>query len=224
MLVKDVIRGMFLENTGKALCDSGDAYGRHWEKNQAKDLDAEPEVRFDEYGYTINSYKFLLSLGLEIDGVCRKFNEVNIGADDWDGKHYGVSKAGQEILDDLDLSEIGSFNTYNGDSALSQVLQGAFLQSVENFRLGADTDEYLLIQVHQGCDVRAGYTDARLFKMPYGLADGGLTEHVHGEVRRGNEVFTIDNSYDGWNLTIASGEDEGLNYEFKEGDIVSLNL
>ena len=49
------------------------------------------------------------------------------------------------------------FNTYNGGSDLSQVLQGAWLED-------ADGDTYLLLQIHGGCDVRGGYTDAKLFK------------------------------------------------------------
>ena len=30
-------------------------------------------------------------------------------------------------------------------------------------------EEYILIQVHGGCDARSGYTDAKLFKVPYWL-------------------------------------------------------
>ena len=57
-------------------------------------------------------------------------------------------------------SKYEPFNTYDGDSDLSQVLQGAWLED-------ADGDTYLLLQIHGGCDVRGGYTDAKLFKAEY---------------------------------------------------------
>ena len=49
-----------------------------------------------------------------------------------------------------------TFNTYNGDSDLSQVLQGSYLE--------INDEEYIMLQIHGGCDVRGGYTNARLFK------------------------------------------------------------
>ena len=53
--------------------------------------------------------------------------------------------------------EINSFNSYNYDSNLSQVIQGTWGEF--------DGEPYVLLQVHQGCDVRGGYTDAKLFKI-----------------------------------------------------------
>ena len=32
--VEQTIYGMLTESTGAALCDSGGAYGRHWQRNQ----------------------------------------------------------------------------------------------------------------------------------------------------------------------------------------------
>lgn len=49
---KEVLREMLTENTGRALCDSGDAYGRHWQRNQGRDFEADPptDLHFDVYG------------------------------------------------------------------------------------------------------------------------------------------------------------------------------
>jgi len=46
MKTKEIIYKMLIENTGRALGDSGDAYGRAWERNQGKtieDFEGEPQ-------------------------------------------------------------------------------------------------------------------------------------------------------------------------------------
>ena len=43
------------------------------------------------------------------------------------------------------------------ESDLVQTLQGA--------NLTINDEEYILIQIHNGADVRGGYTDAKLFKL-----------------------------------------------------------
>jgi hypothetical protein len=70
---------------------------------------------------------------------------------------YGVSEAQWNWLKDLgDIKVTKSFNSYNGDSDLSQIIQGSWLT--------VDDEQYLLLQIHGGCDARGGYTDAKLFK------------------------------------------------------------
>lgn len=48
-------------------------------------------------------------------------------------------------------------NTYNGEDLLSQTLQYALWEM-------EDGDEYILLQIHGGADVRGGYTRPRLFR------------------------------------------------------------
>jgi hypothetical protein len=56
-----------------------------------------------------------------------------------------------------ELTEPRSWNTYNGEDALAQVLQGVTY---------ADEDAvYVLLQIHGGCDVRGGYTRPRVFRV-----------------------------------------------------------
>lgn len=161
------VYAMLTENTGKHLSDSGGAYGRHWERNQSKtieDFDKEPEsiVVFDKrYNYferTVSVFHYLSQL--ELDEVCDEFNSLNRDAKDWDGEYYGVSEKAQEYLDTMGFSENYTFNTYNGDSDLTQVLQGTWIRD-------EDGEVYLLLQIHGGCDVRGGYTNARLFIPAY---------------------------------------------------------
>ena len=171
-----LVYAMLTENTGRHMLDSGGAYGRNWERNQAKtieDFDNEQEQTIEksewtdkngktytEYLRTVSVFHYLSEL--ELDHVCDKFNELNTDCKDWEGDFgYGVSQAGADFLELVDMeSKSEPFNTCNGDSDLSQVLQGAWLED-------ADGDTYLLLQIHGGCDVRGGYTDAKLFKVEY---------------------------------------------------------
>ena len=169
-----IVYAMLTENTGRNILDSGGAYGRNWERNQAKtieDFDNEQEQTIeksewtDKNGKTYTEYERTVSVfhylsELELDNVCDKFNELNTDCKDWDGDYgWGVSQKANDFLEFIGMEIKHEFNTYNGDSDLSQVLQGAWLED-------DDGDTYLLLQIHGGCDVRGGYTDAKLFKAP----------------------------------------------------------
>lgn len=163
-----MIKEMLTENTGSHPLDSGFGNGRHWQKNQGRDFENEPPVTYELYQYndgtyeidrTVNVYHFLSEL--ETDDVCDEFNNINTNSDNWDAdcECYGISKEAWEYLETHhDIEVEHTFNTYNGDSDLSQVLQGSWIR--------LDGEQYLILQVHNGADVRGGYTDARLFK-PY---------------------------------------------------------
>jgi len=38
---------MLQENTGRSILDSGDYYGRHWQRNQGRDFESEPEGKLE---------------------------------------------------------------------------------------------------------------------------------------------------------------------------------
>jgi hypothetical protein len=114
---------------------------------------------------------------LELDHLCDKFNELNTDCKDWDGDFaWGVSQKGADFLELIGMEIKHEFNTYNGDCDLSQVLQGAWLEDAEG-------DTYLLLQIHGGCDVRGGYTDAKLFKTQYNetLIHPYLQEYIYSD-------------------------------------------
>ena len=121
----------------------------------------------DEYERTVSIFHYLGQL--EIDRVCKQFNKLNTDCKDWEGDiGWGVCQKGADFLERLDFEKKREFNTYNGDSDLSQVLQGVWLED-------QDGDTYLLLQIHGGADVRGGYTDAKLFKTD---SEWGLHEYL----------------------------------------------
>lgn len=173
MKTKQLIFKMLTENTGRALCDSGGAYGRNWERNQNKTLDdfennpsctfsvdmweTDGKKRFDA-NVNIDLFHHLNRV-LELDGLCDDFNALPVN--DWDSDFYGVSNEGFEWLNMMGFTSQGDgFNSYNWNASFSQVIQGQFLDHENG-------DLYVLLQIHGGCDVRGGYTDAKLFRMAY---------------------------------------------------------
>jgi hypothetical protein len=171
----EVLQSMLKENTGRHFLDSGGAYGRHWEQNQARDFAAEPAVHIKatvweedraEISVTLNVYHWLLER-VVYDGRLDRFmrsrgDESEGDLDDirWFVKH--LRNKGH------DVSELGIVNTYNNEDALSQTIQ--------YWHGYIDRDPYVLLQIHGGCDVRGGYTRPRAFRTNddshlYGNAD-----------------------------------------------------
>jgi hypothetical protein len=120
------------------------------------------DFKYNEIYRNVSVFHYLS--GLELDDICEKFNRRQ-GAD-WEGELpgkqsvYGVSNRASEWLQSNYEVEVEyTFNTYNGDSDLSQILQGS---RIRIFNDGQD-ETYYLIQIHNGADARGGYTDAKLF-------------------------------------------------------------
>jgi hypothetical protein len=162
MKIDNLIYSMLKTNTGINCMDSGGDNGRMWQRNAIKSLNdfkAEPAVSitFDSYLDVTFSVFHHLTKTLELDNYCQRFNKLK--CENWDGDYYGTSDNQCKWLDNHGFEvdkHRDSFNTYNWDSNLSQVLQGTFLKN--------GIDCYVLLQVHGGADVRGGYTDAKLFK------------------------------------------------------------
>lgn len=200
--IQKLVYSMLTENTGSHFLDSGDAYGRNFERNQKKsikdfinepiekiqlyyDLDYSIENNRIEFERTVSLFHFI-SLQYELDSICDKFNRINKNTNDWDGKFYGVSIKGQNYLDSLEYKFIREFNTYNFDSDLSQVLQGTEIEILGQ--------KYVLLQTHNGCDVRGGYSDAKLFCVP-DFFDNYIYEYMNqSEIIDNLEYLDIFNS------------------------------
>ena len=215
---EQLIYQMLTESTGINMMDSGGGEGRHWQRNQKKTLadfrKGLPVVldthEFQDHVYTISVFHYLNKDDhLELDEVCNRFNKL--ACDDWESEVYGVSTAqNQWLLNNgfartSGLLNIDSeFNTYNHESNLSQVLQGTVIKNTEE-------DYYVLLQIHQGADVRGGYTDAKMFKLH---EDFMALEDVYGMI----DGVQVDNRYDGINLT----DDDGKKVDIKRESKIDL--
>jgi hypothetical protein len=227
--VQRLVFRMVTENTGVHFLDSGFANGRMWQRNAKKtinDFIREPEESYtfdNTYGYidrTVSVFHYLC--GLELDEVCEKFNRRNTNPADHDGNSgvledtYGVSeRAGNWLKDNHEVEVEHTFNTYNGDSDLSQILQGS--------RIDIDGDMYYLIQVHGGADARGGYTDAKLFKTRF--YSDGIHEYLQEykdsyEINQDLEEGYLDDVVDDGDKTIIYTSQQILDRikEIKEED------
>ena len=168
------VQNMLKENTGKHFLDSGFQSGRHWQRNaMVEDFKNTKPVTWEIDTWkdgestlliTLNIYHYLM--GLDLDDRCIAFNAIQDGDK---GKFventdfYNMTSSGMEFiqeLDDLHGVVIGrSWNSYNSENILSQELQGVDLE--------IDGEYYVMLQVHNGADVRGGYTVSKMFKLNY---------------------------------------------------------
>ena len=225
--IENLIAAMLTENTGTHFLDSGGASGRAWQRNQGQTVEslrAQPsavaEVYVSEFqgqttvGATYCKCISFINQRRVDDKLCDEFNAMPV--EDWHGDYYGVSTAGQEWLNRKGFEEKGqAFNTYNWAANHSQTLQGQELE--------LNGDNYMLIQIHGGADVRGGYTDAKLFKLDdhaeyynvinedcgFSDANGDISLNWHGEwINQDGGCATDDDLLEfatAWGVTIENG-------------------
>ncbi|MBN86787.1 MAG: hypothetical protein CL885_04620 [Dehalococcoidia bacterium] len=182
---KEILTEMLTESTGKSILDSGDHYGRHWEKNKKlagdnpvsyfESLPAST-LRFSHYRnrvdieVTHNVFHWLaerLRYSDEMQSAFEKFSEES-------NEHYLHDM--ETFAKEMD-SDCFTCNTYNGEDLLSQTIQYVSFDS-DFYDEKNDIDlrgTYVALQIHNGCDVRGGYTSPKLFEVineyKYALAD-----------------------------------------------------
>lgn len=213
--IKKVVDEMLKEEIGKHMCDSGGAYGYQYEKNREKGY-LKGLCKVDEYTnkeagertleVTIPVYDLLTyNLLYDEDALCKekqlycklKKQEIN---------PYSIWEV-KEVIENTfskGIMPIDWINTYNYEEYVSQTLQFCPFKS--------DGEDYILLQVHNGCDVRSGYTKPRVFKVKditYFLA--GLNDRKT-ECKCGLNDYNLygyDEIYDtsGWKM------DKGLIYD-----------
>jgi len=218
--VEQQVYEMLLQDVGKSLADSGgypsydengnytgstSGYGRHFERHKNRTLESfknEKEVTFNVgWGYGISVFHYLTKQ-LDLDDLCREFNELECEAfDSING--YGLSREQEEWLNNKGYELLESYNTCMRDTNLSQAIQYTLVKEKGSLN---DSADYLLIQTHNGCDQRDGYSDAKLFVPEFMLQNyggGGLApEDVSGVIHRNNLTIPISNTYDGYWLRI----------------------
>lgn len=201
MSTSKTIENMMLERTAHQLGDSGDVYGRNYQRNQENGIDKstispidfflDEENKTIHLEQTVNIYDFLTK-HLDKSYTADKIEEIlytvmeeeNIDIYSiWEIQDlfennflesYIYDNYFDETIDDYtedyyleeipyELSPSPYFkgydwiNTYNGEQFVSQTLQ--FMCFTDGL------NDYVLLQIHGGCDVRGGYTAPRVFEI-----------------------------------------------------------
>jgi hypothetical protein len=167
---EEIIYAMLTESTGTNFLDSGGDNGRFWQRNQTKTLEdfkAQELLEIDhkyneitlnifpflnehlEYNYeeTNNLYKYLLKYNYDFN------NSNNI-----------IDFFNAELFPEEDAKQL---NSYNEDCILSQTIQLVWSGDLHDHDL-------IALSIHNGADVRGGYTDFKLFNADI---DGLLNYH-----------------------------------------------
>jgi len=204
----NMIKQLLYQNTGKHGLDSGDYYGRHWQQNQGRDFEEEPEVELSfshEYiDYTRSVYHFLINT-LDYDRTLTE--SLYDFSDKLDDKYLNWGEVIEKWLEENNYHSIHHNNTYNGECNLSQSLLYNLITKEEYGSDLYDTD-FIILQIHNGCDIRGGYTDPVIFTgdIDYFLmfSDGSIqcenghnwytddTNHWYYDGSTSNENFRLD--------------------------------
>jgi len=188
----EIIKSMMKKNTGRHMLDSGSAYGRNFEENQKiEDLEDVPHATHDfgMYGDDIeiltyvSTYHFLkhrVDYDKQAHQLTKQFYEYANSPELEDENWLSCMKA---------CFGGCSVNTYNQESNVDQVLQFVTfdLEYVgyaderdprpedREFKIGDRIvraveeihGEFVALQIHNGCDVRGGYTAPVVFEAPH---------------------------------------------------------
>ena len=181
-----MLAAMLTEPTGRSILDSGGIYGRNWERNAGETLatfDASPSATVSRYGITVSVFHYLaerLEYLPELDAQLGEFAETMP-----DAPWLHVAESFAETLGYVDESEVKrtgyamraesptfrTWNTYNGEDLLSQVLQGVTLTNDGSYDGLTADGAVIFLQIHGGADVRGGYTRPRAFRVHCDMSD-----------------------------------------------------
>jgi hypothetical protein len=173
------------DENGKYL-GSDYGYGRHYERNKNCEFTEEPASTLSFRAYEYNNKKYLdievehniyhwllekLEYNEEVDNLF--YNNFLSEVDTDDKCWYELIEEFPEWLGqrDLDEDEDSTYygeshgfygdgdpitvNSYNEDNLLSQVIQFKYFEN--------EVDKFVVLQIHNGADVRGGYTKPRVF-------------------------------------------------------------
>jgi hypothetical protein len=152
----DVFAKACRHNSGSHFLDSGDAYGRHWQKPAIarKDGAAVLDVWRDEITGTIETAHFLaehMAVDADMQAQFEEWSEGQAGS--W------FELAEKFATEHLGLVQRARDNVYNGENDLTQVYIWEVYTPEDDGRDWIfDNDALTVIFVHTGCDVRGGYS------------------------------------------------------------------
>lgn len=156
---------------------------------------AENRIEHTEYSYTISLFHWLdkyFDLATD-DPFVLSFNRLRKGS------HYYLEDRQEAYLESIHHEKGDTHNSYNGETNLSQVYQLTPIFPIgDGCSRDFDSTEYYLLSIHQGCDVRGGYTNDIMVKID---PNDFPREDVYGTITYTDwTTFGISNIYDGIRL------------------------
>lgn len=153
---------MLCENTGKMLGDSGNAYGRQWERNRTNGVKTGEQVcDFWEYDEGIELIPIIpiydiFRRNLEYDEDCKKIEEQIESIDDIEK----LVEGNNDKFEDIEYwTGAEPYYTYGSDY---NICSQDYIQALFTY----EGEDYICISVHNGCDARWGFTNPHIFRLP----------------------------------------------------------
>jgi hypothetical protein len=186
----EIIANQLAENTGQHMLDSGGAYGRAWQRNQAaaeahgqtvlEMFQAQSPAWWDGYGVTLSTFHWMTERLTFVPEMQSRLDRwINLGwiearhpergsryARGPETNHPGTIDDWIDRLVEHEWAEPhpefpGWTNTYNHENLLSQDLQFRCFATTDEHPLGAES--YVAMSTHNGADARGGYSDFKIY-------------------------------------------------------------
>lgn len=138
-------------NSGRSPLDSGDHYGRHYDRPEIQPT--APVVSLDKYGgAVINTGVWLSERFSVLDEMHEQFDKFcETNEDDW-------FTASTEFMESLGYIQRARDNTYNTESDLDQCIVWEVWTKDDSNDWIYDDEAISVMFIHTGCDVRGGYS------------------------------------------------------------------
>lgn len=168
---KQAIIDMMTESTGCHILDSGGVYGRSWQRNrQIKDWDTLPELDVeaycDDWYCTVSTYHFLkayLEVTEESKRLQKQFEEFS-NTEEYKKEPWLVCME-EFVRNVLGIEYVRATNTYNFDNVLDNDIQFIMTYWDNPSRKIELEAPIIILQTHNGCDIRGGYPKPRIFTL-----------------------------------------------------------
>ena len=202
----DILEIMASTPITHCLCDSGSYYGYNYEK-QLLPVDTPPisyEDGFIETTTPLHNLDGEFSFTRTSLYLSMQVNKYY----DEHGCYYPNVMGDKDLIQQLDYFTLDCENTYNFECNIERVLQYCFFEYRD--------EPYISLQLHNGCDVRGGYTIPVVFHY-----DGDydywydMLNYAFLSINTGSDWSYID-SYDGYRIEYSEGLEETYPSEFEE--------
>lgn len=171
------VKEMMTEVCDKNLFDSGGAYGYAYERRANCDKEPEYKIHYELLDNGKLCIEVTKSMYWHLVNTCQYRHDLTVMLDayaDLKDERYGTD-LGEDFFASFGI-EAKSDNTCN----IETLLDGTFLFT--QAYTSDDPTELFVISTHNGCDVRSGYSSAKVFESPdaevlYGLDSASLMCH-----------------------------------------------
>jgi hypothetical protein len=155
---------MFTANTGRSILDSGDAYGRNYDRHAGKtvsDFLNASRVTIDRDGMpTLDAFHFMndaLDYSELLDSRYNRFDSARPTDSYTDTLNEWLESIGVDTTNTETYGGVWDYNSYNSEyDLLDQGYAATFFEFAG--------EAYTALQIHGGCDVRGGYTRPTIFQ------------------------------------------------------------